>query len=135
MTEEQLPEPAWMNEERIVELFLYCLGNLKVGDDGLAPGHDIGDLNACAFLCHAIKSLAIAPRDVQDILLFELADATEALIVTAVLPPEEGDSERWKKRAPKCFRASLVVYDEWDRRLGLAAAVMVYRRFCSPAGD
>ena len=94
MTEEK---PALMNAERFVELFLYCVGLLRVDDDGLLPGHDMADLNACALLCTMVKALAIVPRDVQDILLFELADATEALIVTAVLPPEGDVSERWTK--------------------------------------
>lgn len=83
--------------ERTVELFLYCVGMLRVDDDGLLPGHDVADLNACAFMSLAVKALAIAPRDVQDVLLFELADATEALIVTAVMPPEGDVVGRWTK--------------------------------------
>ena len=66
-------------------------------DGGLASGHAIGDLNAAAFLCRAVKALAIVPRDVQDILLFELADATEDLLTTAVLAPESDVVERWTK--------------------------------------
>ena len=108
MNEEKLSEPAWMNEERIVELFLFCLGNLKVDDDGLAPGqNDVGDLNAAAFLCHAIKSLAIAPRDVRDVLLFELADSTESLIATAVMAPEGDVSKRWKKARAELLSCEL----------------------------
>jgi hypothetical protein len=83
--------------ERLPELFMYCLDQLRVNDDGLAPGHDEAELETCAFLSRAVKAIAIAPRDVQDVLLFELADATEALIVTAVLPPEGDVATRWAK--------------------------------------
>jgi hypothetical protein len=83
--------------ERTVELFLYCIGQLRVDDHGLLPGHDMADLNACAQLCTIVKALAIVPRDVQDVLLFELADATEALIVTEVLAPEGDVVDRWTK--------------------------------------
>jgi hypothetical protein len=83
--------------ERTTELFLYCLDRLRVDDDGLAPGNDMGDLNAAAFLCHMVKALAIAPRDVQDILLFELADATESLLMTAVMPADGDVATRWAK--------------------------------------
>jgi hypothetical protein len=84
-------------EERTVALFLYCVGQLRVDDDGLAEGHDMADLDACALLCRMMKALAIVPRDVHDVLLFELADATEALIVTEVLPPEGDVAGRWTK--------------------------------------
>ena len=83
--------------ERTIELFLYSVGLLQVDDDGLLPVHDLSDLEACAFLCRAVKALAIVPRDVQDILLFELADATEDLLTTAVLAPESDVVERWTK--------------------------------------
>jgi len=84
-------------EERIVALFNYCIGQLRVDDDGLAPGHDEADLNTCAFLSRAVKAIAIAPRDVHDVLLFELADATEDLLTTAVLPAEGDVTGRWVK--------------------------------------
>lgn len=83
--------------ERTVELFLYCIDLLRVDDDGLAPENDLSDLNACALLCHMVKALTISPRDVLDVLLFDLADATEALIVTAVVPPDGDVSTRWAK--------------------------------------
>jgi len=91
------PQFRFTNPERIVELFLYCIGELKTQDDGLAPGHDEAELETCAFLSRAVKALAIVPRDVHDVLLFELADATEALIVTAVLPAEGDVTGRWIK--------------------------------------
>jgi hypothetical protein len=83
------------------------VGLLKVDDDGLTPGHDLGDLNAVAFMCRMIKTLAIAPRDPRDILLFELADATEALLVTEVLPPEGDVSKRWIKARAELLTCEL----------------------------
>ena len=79
----------------MVELFLYCVGRLRVHDDGLAPPHDVSELNAASFMCTMVKTLAIVPRDVLDVLLFELAAATENLITTAVLPPEGDVVGRW----------------------------------------
>ena len=98
---------AGVTPERCIELFLYCIGQLRVDDDGLVPGHDMADLNACALLCTMVKALAIVPRDVQDILLFELADATEALIVTAVMPPEGDVSKRWTKARAELLQCQL----------------------------
>jgi hypothetical protein len=86
-----------MTGERIVELFLYCIDQLRVDDDGLAPGHDEAELETCAFLSRAVKALGIAPRDVHDVLLFQLASATEDLIVTAVLPSDGDVATRWAK--------------------------------------
>jgi hypothetical protein len=93
--------------ERAVELFHYCIGQLKTQDDGLAPGHDEADLETCAFLCRMVKALAIVPRDVHDLALFELADATEALIVTAVLPPEGDVVGRWIKARVSVLESQL----------------------------
>jgi hypothetical protein len=89
------PQLHFTEPDRAVELFLFCVGQLRVDDDGLLPPHDVGELNAAAFMCRMVKALAIVPRDVQDVLLFELADATESLITTAVLPPEGDVVGRW----------------------------------------
>lgn len=86
MTAEQ--QFHFTDPDRVVALFLYCVGLLRVDDDGLTPPHDEAELEAAAFMCKMVKTLAIAPRDPLDVLLFELAAATENLIVTAVLPPE-----------------------------------------------
>jgi hypothetical protein len=77
-----------MTADRMTELFLYVVSQLEVDDDGLAPGQDLEDLNAAAFACMAMKAIAVSPDHVEDILLFDLADATEALIVTAAEPAE-----------------------------------------------
>lgn len=96
MTDE--PQFHFTPVERTTELFLYCIGRLQLDDDGLAPGkNDIADLNAAALLCRMVKSLAIVPRDVLDIFLFELADASEALITTAVMPADGDVVTRWIK--------------------------------------
>jgi hypothetical protein len=89
------PQFQFVEPDRVVELFLHCVGQLRVDDDGLASGHDVAELNAVAYLCLMMKTLAIVPRDPLDILLFELADATEALITTAVLPPNGDVVGRW----------------------------------------
>jgi hypothetical protein len=82
-----MTEPfTFTSPERAMTLFLYVINHLQVDDHGLVGGHDLSDLNAAAFLCRAVKTIAIAPRDVLDVLMFNLADATEALLLTAVLP-------------------------------------------------
>jgi hypothetical protein len=93
------PEPQleFTEPERAVALFLHFVDRLRVDDDGLAPPHDVSELNACAFMCTMVKALAIVPRDPLDVLLFELAAASEALITTAVLPPEGDVVGRWTK--------------------------------------
>ena len=91
------PQLHFTDPERAIELFLFFADRLRVDDDGLAPPHDEGELNAVAFLCLAVKTLAIVPRNPLDVLLFELADATEALLVTAVLPPNGDVVGRWVK--------------------------------------
>jgi hypothetical protein len=98
----QFPTP-----ERTVELFLYAIGQLTVDDDGLAPGNEMADLNAIALLSHVVKALAISPRDIADVLLFELADATEALIVTELLPPEGDVTKRWTKARVELMKCEL----------------------------
>jgi hypothetical protein len=90
-------ELHFTDPDRTIELFLHFVGILRVDDDSLASGHDMAELNACAFMCLMMKTLAIVPRDVQDVLLFELADATEDLITTAVLPPKGDVVGRWTK--------------------------------------
>jgi hypothetical protein len=83
--------------DRMTELFLYVVSQLEVDDDGLAAGQDLADLNAAAFACHAVKAITIAPENVEDMLIFDLADATEALIVTAAEPAEGDVVSRWHK--------------------------------------
>jgi hypothetical protein len=94
-------------EERTVALFNYCIGQLRVDDDGLAEGHDMADLDACALLCRMMKALAIVPRDVHDVLLFELADATEDLLTTAVVPAEGDVVGRWTKARVSVMESQL----------------------------
>jgi len=93
--------------ERTVELFLYCVGILRVNDEGLAAGHDMSDLNAAAFLSHMMKALAIVPRDVHDVVLFELADATEALLVSSVVPTDSDVVGRWTKARVSVLQSEL----------------------------
>ena len=98
----------FMTAERAVELFLFGIGELRVNDDGLLPGHDIADdLEPVAFLCRMVKALTIVPRGVQDIFLFELADATEELLTTAVLRLETDVVGRWTKARVAVLRNGL----------------------------
>jgi hypothetical protein len=84
-------------QERTIELFLYCVDGLKTDDDGLTSENDEADLNACAFMCHMMKTLAIVPNDIADIALFRLADETERLLVTAVIPADGDVVKDWLK--------------------------------------
>jgi hypothetical protein len=43
------------DERRSVDVFLYGLTLLNVEDDGLALGHDLGDLDFLAGLCGVIR--------------------------------------------------------------------------------
>ena len=77
-----------MTEEQrhVVNVFLHSLTKLHTDDDGLKPGHDMDDLNTIAFLCLAIKALTATCRAVEDFVLYQLADATERLLVDTVVP-------------------------------------------------
>jgi hypothetical protein len=96
MTENQLTE----EQRHAVNLFLHSLTLLKTDDDGLLPDHDMADLNTIAFLCGVVRTYAAACRTVEDFLLYQLADATEALLVSSVVPtPTDVSGMWWRARA------------------------------------
>lgn len=84
-----------------VDLFLHSLTMIRTSDDGLESGHDLEDLNMCAFLCGVVRIFTDAcAATVEDMLLAHLADATEALLVSAVAPTDDDVvGEWWKSRA------------------------------------
>lgn len=84
-------------QRHVTNLFLHGLNKLRTDDDGLQSGHEMDDLNVIAFLCLAIKSFTGACRTVEDILLFQLADATEALLVSSVVPTQSDVVGAWVK--------------------------------------
>src|ERR1700747_1119355 len=81
---------VFFEPDRYIEIFCHSLSKLRVDvdNDGLASGHDMADLNAIAMMCRGAKMIASAGRDVHDVLLAHLADATEALLMTAVIPSD-----------------------------------------------
>jgi hypothetical protein len=98
MTNKRPWEADFSDDERtLVECFLHGLSLLDVDDDGLAGGDDMADLDMLARLCVVLKALTARCRSVEDLLLAELVDATEDLLVTAVVPGEPDISTRWAK--------------------------------------
>jgi hypothetical protein len=77
------------------DMFLYVLKLLKVDDNGLCAGHDMDDLNVCAALAGAVKHYSRECETVADILFFQLADATEALLVATVEPTDVDVVTNW----------------------------------------
>jgi hypothetical protein len=79
-----------------VAMFMHSLGKLKTDDYGLQSGHDMADLNAIALLCGVVRIFADAHSEtVEDVLLAHLADATEALLVSAVIPTGDDVVGAW----------------------------------------
>jgi hypothetical protein len=54
-------------------------------------------LNACALLCGVVKTFTAAGGTVEDILLYQLADKTEQLLVSAVAPTQNDVVGMWWK--------------------------------------
>jgi hypothetical protein len=89
---------AAIDRDQAIGMFLHSLTKLKTDDDGLLPGHDMADLNAIALLCGAVRIFADAySATVEDMLLAHLADATEALLVSSVVPTDKDVSGIWWK--------------------------------------
>jgi hypothetical protein len=86
-----------VDQRAAVNLFLHSLTLLRTDDDGLELGHDRADFNAIAFLCGVAKAYVSACRTVEDFLLYQLADATEALIVSSVVPTDNDVVGLWWK--------------------------------------
>jgi hypothetical protein len=86
-----------VEQRHAVNLFLHSLTLLKTDDDGLLPVHDRADLNAVAFLCGVVKAYTAACRTVEDFLLYQLSDRTEALIVSSVVPADDDVVAMWWK--------------------------------------
>jgi hypothetical protein len=87
---------AAIDRSRAVDLFLHSLTKLRTDDDGLQSGHDLEDLNTIAFLCGVVRIFADAHSEtVEDMLLAHLADATEALLVSSVVPTDNDVSGKW----------------------------------------
>ena len=83
---------VFYDPNEFVDIFLHSLTKLRVQDGGLAGGHDMGDLNCISMLCAGIKLLGnVAGRNVEDVLLCSLAEHTERLLMTAVIPAEDDD--------------------------------------------
>ena len=78
-------------------MFLHGLTKLKTDDDGLQSGHDMADFNTIALLCGVVKTFTAAGSTVEDILLYQLADKTETLLVSAVAPTESDVVGMWWK--------------------------------------
>jgi hypothetical protein len=93
-----MTEATMTAEQRhVINLFLHGLTKLNTDDNGLKPGHDIEDLNVIAFLCLAVKAVTAACRTVEDILLYQLADESEALLVSSVIPTSDDVVGNWWK--------------------------------------
>jgi hypothetical protein len=89
---------AAIDRPKAIGMFMHSLTKLKMDDDGLLPGHDMADLNACALLCGVIRIFTDAySATVEDVLLAHLADATEALLVSAVVPTDNDVVGAWWK--------------------------------------
>jgi len=100
-----------VDDDQMVEMFLYSLTQLKTLDCGLAPaktaereragqchgGNELEDLNAISLLCGVVKGITSACRDVEDVLLADVVEKTEALLVTAVIPAEDDLVKPWLK--------------------------------------
>ncbi len=89
---------TFFEPEHYVSTFLWSLSNvLRVNDHGLAPGHDLADLEAVARLCVGVRMIASAGRTVDDVLLASVAAETERLLTTAVIPAEGDVVKDWLK--------------------------------------
>jgi urease gamma subunit len=82
-------------QREATKLFLHGLTELKVDDNGLKAGNEMDSLNAVAFLAGVVKHYARECEAVEDILLYQLADATEALLVAAAVPTDVDVVSNW----------------------------------------
>jgi hypothetical protein len=69
--------------------FTYGLAQLRVADDGLAPGHQLEVIDVLAALAEAVKRVYAAEDSPRDMLLRRLAMATLDLLSTAVMRTPE----------------------------------------------
>ena len=89
---------TYSDPDDYISTFLWALSNrLVVGDDGLAPGNDLADLNTVAMMCLGTKMIASRGRTVDDVLLASVAEHTERLLMTAVIPAEGDVVKDWLK--------------------------------------
>ena len=87
-----------LDRGQAVDLFQHSLTKLRTSDDGLESGHDLEDLNMCAFLCGVVRIFTDASAaTVEDMLLARLADCTEQLLVSAVVPTDKDVVGAWWK--------------------------------------
>jgi hypothetical protein len=103
MTTEQSFSFSAIDRGQAIGMFMHSLSLLKTDDHGLLPDHDLADLNAIALLCGVVKTFTAAGSTVEDVLLYHLVDATEALLVSSVMATDEDVSGKWWKA-----RAALV---------------------------
>ena len=89
------PQAVAADRQRAIDLFLHALSLLKPDTDGLGSGHDLTDLDAAAMLCHVVKGYTRAGHTPEDMLLYQLADATESLLVTAAVPATPDVVKPW----------------------------------------
>jgi hypothetical protein len=85
----------FVSPDHYIDVFLHSLTKLRVHDDGLASSHDMADLNAIAMMCLGCRLIAAQGRNIHDVLLAALVDATEALLVTAVMPADSDVVKKW----------------------------------------
>jgi hypothetical protein len=91
-----------------VAMFMHSLCKLKTDDDGLLPGHEMADLNAIALLCGVVRIFTDAHSEtVEDVLLAHLADATEALLVSSVVPTQNDVVGMWWKARAELVECQL----------------------------
>jgi hypothetical protein len=86
-----------VDRPKAIGMFMHGLTKLRTGDDGLLPDHDLADFDTIALLCGVVKTFTAAGHTVEDILLYQLADKTEALLVSAVAPTESDVVGMWWK--------------------------------------
>jgi hypothetical protein len=99
MNDFQFLEPA-----RIPGAFAYGLTQLRVADDGLAPGHQVEVLDVLFTLAHGVKMLTPDASTLAEMLLRRLAMVTLDLLSTAIVRTDD-DAE-----IVKTWRAA---YSEW----------------------
>ena len=88
-------EAVAADRTRAVETFLHSLSLLNTDSEGLTPGHHLDDLNMAAMLSLVVKGYTAAADTPEDVLLYQLADATESLLVAAVEPATDDVVTAW----------------------------------------
>jgi hypothetical protein len=112
MTDDEGPTLTYLEPDRYIEVFLHGLTVLPVNDVGLPCDTDKADLNVVAMMCLGVKmitsaALAAESGSVHDMLLWTLADATEALLVTAATGPDADVAHRWYRARAEYLACSL----------------------------